>query len=149
MSHVHKRNAAEVLPNSLLGNEAIEPAAPEPIDPAVNTDRQLDPLGSSTLRFGSFVSVRMTDSSDHPRQILLEAVASDIAIGHCDAALTPSIIADVIQSIPSLVNEEILDLVDTLIRLLPSGYVQQLTDLDANKLRVYPSGQVVTSGDEW
>ena len=67
--------------------------APEPVDPAVNTDRQLDlRILYVALRVLCFGAWRMTDSSDHPRQSLLEAVASDIAIGHCDAALTMSLL---------------------------------------------------------
>ena len=65
--------------------------------------------------------------------VLLEAVAADVAVGVCDASLTPSVITEAVQSIPCLADKDVFDMLATLISLLPVGYVRQLTGIGAGK----------------
>ena len=72
------------------------------------------------------------------RQVLLKAVAAEVAIGYCDASLTLKVVAEATHSIPHLADQSVFDMLDTLISLLPLGYARQLTGLGIGKQRIYP-----------
>ena len=114
-------------------NATQEPVKAQPLSPLKPDEQQgkekLPDLRHFyvALRVLAYGAWRLTDSTEHPRQILLECVADGVPIGHCDASLTPNVVSEAVASLPDIAK---------LLALMPIGYVQHLTGVDANNQRL-------------
>ena len=94
------------------------------------------------LAYGAW---RLTDSTEHPTQILLECVADGVPIGHCDASLTPNVVSEAVASLPDIADKGTVELINKLPALMPIGYVQHLTGVDANNQRLFVNTEPVAN----
>ena len=122
-------------------NATQEPVNAQPLSPLKPDEQQgkekLPDLRHLyvALRVLAYGAWRLTDSTEHPRQILLECVADGVPIGHCDASLTPNVVSDAVASLPDIADKGTVELINKLLALMPIGYVQHLTGVNASNQR--------------